>query len=108
MDCLCELLLQARGNPYIGQSLATLLTQAGFKGVNNQPVSFHYAHCLNSQELKGFIEYVYSWLAPIVERAVANLGKDHQRLQVGLDWFGSISDRDNGSVSATIYRAFAA
>ncbi|MBE9044439.1 methyltransferase domain-containing protein [Pleurocapsales cyanobacterium LEGE 10410] len=107
MDSLCELLLQAKGNPYMGQSLATLLNQAGFERVNNQPVSFHYAHCLNSEELRGFIEYVYSWLAPIVDRAVINLGKDRQKLQAGLDWFGSISDRDDGAVSATIYRAHA-
>ena len=40
MDSLGELLLQARGNPYIGQSLGTLLTQASFVGVNNRPVSF--------------------------------------------------------------------
>ena len=105
MDALCELLLQAKGNPYMGQSLATLLTQAGFDNVNNQAVSFHYAHCLNSQELKGFIEYVYSWLAPIVDRAATKLGKDPQKLQAGLDWFKSISDRHDGAVSATIYRA---
>ena len=107
IDALGELLLQARGNPYIGQSLATLLTQAGFERVNNRQVSFHYAHCLNSRELKGFIEYVYSWLAPIVDGAATKLGKDRQKLQAGLDWFRSISDRDNGAVSATIYRASA-
>ena len=105
VDSLCELLLQAKGNPYIGQSLGTLLSHSGFNQVNNQPVSFHYAYSLNSQELKGFIDYVDSWLAPTVEQAIAKLDKDRQKLDAGLDWFRSIPHRDNGAVSATIYRA---
>ena len=107
MDALCELLLQAQGNPYIGQSLATLLNQTGFNKISNQPVSFHYAHSLNSQELKEFIEYVNSWLAPTVDRVIAKLGKDPQKLNAGLNWFRSIPERDNGAVSVTIYRAIA-
>ncbi|MEN9565588.1 MAG: hypothetical protein RLZZ69_784 [Cyanobacteriota bacterium] len=107
IDSLCELLLQAQGKPYIGQSLGTLLAQAGFEQVNNQPFPVHHAYSLNSQELKGFIDYVDSWLAPTVEQAVTQLGKDSQRLQAGLDWFRSISDRHDGAISATIYRASA-
>lgn len=106
IDSLCELLLQARGNPYIGQSLATLLTQAGFQGVENRPFPVHHTFSLNRQQLRGFIEYVDSWLAPTVEQAVT-IGKDPQKLQAGLDWFRSISDRPDGAVSATIYRAIA-
>lgn len=105
IDSLCELLLQAWGNPYIGQSLATLLTNAGFKLVNNQPFAVHHAYCLDAQELQGFIEYVDSWLAPTVEQAATKLGKDLKRLQAGLDWFRNIAQHDDGAVSATIYRA---
>ena len=107
IDSLCELLLQAQGNPYIGQSLATLLTQAGFKQVDNQPFPVHHAYKLDRQKLTGFIEYVDSWLAPTVEQATTKLNKDRRKLQAGLDWFGSIPQRDNGAVSATIYRATA-
>lgn len=107
IDSLCELLLQAQGKPYIGQSLGTLLLQAGFERVKNQPFPVHYAYSLDSQELRGFIDYVDSWLAPTVEQAVTQLGKDSQRLQAGLEWFRSISDRHDGAVSATIYRASA-
>ena len=107
IDSLCELLLQAKGNPYIGQSLATLLTQAGFDRVDNRPFPVHHAFSLNRQKLQGFIEYVDSWLAPTVEQAATKLGKDLQKLQAGLEWFRSISDRPDGAVSVTIYRALA-
>ena len=107
INSLCELLLLAGGHPYIGQSLATLLTQAGFKRVDNRPFAVHHAYSLDRQKLRGFIEYVDSWLAPTVEQAVTKLDKDFSRLQSGLNWFRSISDRDDGSVSATIYRACA-
>lgn len=107
IDSLCELLLQAKGNPAMGQSLGTLLFQAGFEQVNNQPFPVHHAHSLDRQELKGFIDYVDSWLAPTVEQAVAELGKDLPRLQAGLDWFRRISDRHDGAISITIYRASA-
>jgi ubiquinone/menaquinone biosynthesis C-methylase UbiE len=107
IDSLCELLLQAQGKPSIGQSLGTLLVQAGFERVNNQPFPVHHAYSLDHQELKGFIDYVDSWLAPTVEQAVTQLGKDFQRLQAGLDWFRSISDRHDGAISITIYRASA-
>ena len=107
IDSLCELLLQAKGNPYIGQSLATLLTQAGFERVDDRPFPVHHAFSLNRQELQGFIEYIESWLAPTVEQAATKLGKDPQKLQTGLDWFRSISDRPDGAVSVTIYRVSA-
>ena len=105
IDSLCELLLQAKGNPYVGQSLGTLLVEAGFDRVNNQPFAVHHAYSLNREELRDFIEYVDSWLAPTVEQAATKLSKDIQKLQAGLDWFEGISDRHNGAVSATIYRA---
>jgi ubiquinone/menaquinone biosynthesis C-methylase UbiE len=107
IDSLCELLLQAKGNPHMGQSLATLLFQSGFERVNNQPFPVHHAYSLDRQELRGFIDYVDSWLAPTVEQAVAELGKDLPRLQAGLDWFRRISDRPDGAISITIYRASA-
>jgi ubiquinone/menaquinone biosynthesis C-methylase UbiE len=107
IDSLCELLLQAKGNPSMGQSLGTLLFQAGFERVNNQRFPVHHAYSLDRQELRGFINYVDSWLAPTVEQAVAELGKDLPRLQAGLDWFRSISDRPDGAISITIYRASA-
>ncbi len=84
-----------------------MLTQAGFERVDNQPFTVHHVYSLDSQELRGFIEYVDSWLAPTVEQAATKLGKDVQRLKAGLNWFVSIPKRDNGAVSATIYRAIA-
>lgn len=107
MDSLCELMLEAKGNPYMGQSLGTLLTLTGFKSVANQPFPVHHAHSLDSQELRSFVEYVDSWLAPIVDLAAATLDKDVQQLNAGLNWFRSISGREDGAVSATIYRASA-
>jgi ubiquinone/menaquinone biosynthesis C-methylase UbiE len=107
IDSLCELLLQAQGNPYMGQSLGTLLFQSGFQQINNQPFPVHHAYSSDRQALKDFIDYVDSWLAPTVEQAVAELGKDLLRLQAGLDWFRRISDRHDGAISATIYRASA-
>jgi ubiquinone/menaquinone biosynthesis C-methylase UbiE len=103
-DSLCELLLAAKGNPYIGQSLATLLARSGFTRVNNQPVSVHYAYSLNRQELGDFVAYIDSWLAPTVEQAIA-LGKDARRLQAGLNWFRNIPHLTDGAISATVYRA---
>ena len=107
IDSLCELLLKARGHPYIGQSLATLLKESGFNNVKNQPVPIHHAYSLDKNKLKGFIDYVDSWLAPTVEQAIALLGRDAAKLNAGLDWFRSIPHRPDGAVSATIYRASA-
>ena len=107
IDSLCELLLQAQGNPYIGQSLGTLLKESGFDKIDNQPIPIHHAYSLNKSKLNGFIEYVDSWLAPTVEKAIVKLGKNADRLNAGLDWFRSIPYRHNGAVSATIYRASA-
>ncbi len=107
IDSLCELLLQARGNPYLGQTLGTLLKESGFNSIDPQPVPVHYAYSLEPEKLKDFIDYVDSWLAPTVEEAITKLGKDRVRLSAGLDWFRSIGDRHNGVVSATIYRASA-
>lgn len=105
IDSLCQLLLQAEGHPYIGQSLGTLLAQAGFEQINHQPFPVHHSYIRDSQKLREFIEYVDSWLAPTVEQAVTKLGKNPQRLKAGLNWFRSIAKRHNGAVSATIYRA---
>jgi ubiquinone/menaquinone biosynthesis C-methylase UbiE len=107
IDSLCELLLKAKGNPAMGQSLGTLLFEAGFAQVKNQPFSVHHVYSLDRQELRGFIDYVDSWLAPTVEQAVAELGKDLAKLKAGLDWFRNISDRHDGAISITIYRACA-
>jgi ubiquinone/menaquinone biosynthesis C-methylase UbiE len=107
IDSLCELLLQAKGNPSMGQCLGTLLVQAGFDRVNNQPFPVHHAYSLDRQELRGFVDYVDSWLAPTVKQAVTELGKDLPRLQAGLDWFRRIKDRHDGAISITIYRASA-
>jgi len=107
IDSLCELMLLAKGKPYIGQSLGILLNQAGFRNADNQPFSVHHATSLDSGKLAKFVEYVDFWLASIVKQAVDELGKDTQILHTGLDWFRSICDRDDGAVSATIYRATA-
>ncbi|PSB07417.1 SAM-dependent methyltransferase [Pleurocapsa sp. CCALA 161] len=107
IDSLCELLLQARGNPYMGQSLGMLLTQAGFEEANNQPFPVHHAYSLDRQQLRDFVDYVDSWLAPTVEQAATKLGKNLPCLQAGLDWFRGIGDRHDGAISATIYRASA-
>jgi ubiquinone/menaquinone biosynthesis C-methylase UbiE len=107
IDSLCELLLQAKGNPAMGQSLGTLLLEAGFAQVKNQPFPVHHVYSLDRQELIGFIDYVDSWLAPTVEQAVVELGKDLAKLKAGLDWFRSISDRHDGAISIIIYRACA-
>ncbi len=104
-DSLCELLLAAKGNPYIGQSLATLLARSGFEQVNNQPVAVHYASSLEPRELKDFVAYIDSWLAPTVEQAIAKLGKDARRLQGGLNWLRNIPNLTDGAISATVYRA---
>ncbi|MEM8720368.1 MAG: methyltransferase domain-containing protein [Cyanobacteria bacterium P01_G01_bin.39] len=107
MDSLCELLLKAQGNPYLGQSLGTLLHQAAFNQINVQPFPIHHVHSLNPQQLHNFIDYVDSWLAPVVEQAVTKLGKDLTRLAAGLEWLRSIKNRPDGAISATIYRAYA-
>ena len=102
---LCELMLQSQGNPYIGQSLGTLLNTAGFKQVKNKPIAFHYSSSLNNQQLKKFIDYIDSWLAPTLPQMIDKLGKNAKRLDAGLDWFNNIPYLANGAASITIYRA---
>ena len=104
-DSLCELILQAKGNPYIGQSLGILLDNVGFKQVKNNPLAFHYYSSLNNQQLKNFIDYIDSWLAPTIPQLIDKLGKDSQRLYAGLDWFNNIPNLSDGAASVTIYRA---
>ena len=107
LDSLCELMLLAKGNPYIGQSLGFLLSQAGFSQMDNQPFPVYHSYSLDFGEFVNFVEYVDSWLAPVVKQAAEELDKNMQKLNAGLDWFRSIIDRDEGAISATIYRATA-
>ena len=104
---LCELLLQSGGNPYIGQSLGNLLNEAGFKTVTNKALSFHYYSSKDRQKLAEFIAYVDSWLAPTVPLIAEKLGKDKAKLIAGLEWFRSISNRDNGAATIVVYRVTA-
>lgn len=106
-NSLCELLLQSGGNPYMGQSLGNLLIDAEFNNVENKALSFHYYSQKNQQKLQQFISYVDSWLAPTIPQIVSKLGKDKDRLIAGLEWFRSIANKDNGAVTAVIYRASA-
>ena len=104
-DSLCELMLQSQGNPYVGQSLGTLLSMAGFKQIKNNPLAFHYSSSLDNRQLKNFIAYIDSWLAPTLPQMLDRLGKDSLRIQAGLDWFNNIPYLANGAASITIYRA---
>lgn len=104
---LCELLLQSGGNPYIGQSLGNLLTEAGFKTVENKALPFHYYSSQDRQKLQQFIAYINSWLAPTVPQIAEKLGKEQAKLAAGLEWFRHISNQDNGAATVVIYRVFA-
>jgi ubiquinone/menaquinone biosynthesis C-methylase UbiE len=106
-DSLCELLLDSGGNPYIGRRLGLLLQKAGFSRVKNSPWAFHYFQGKNSQELRDFIEYIYAWLAPTIPQITEKLGKDEKRLRSGLEFFCSIPDLPESSVSIVVYRASA-
>lgn len=106
-DGLCELLLQSGGNPYIGQFLGNLLNEAGFNHVENKALPFHYYSSKDRQKLQEFIAYVDSWLAPTVPLITEKLGKDKTRLIAGLEWFRSISNRDDSAATVVVYRASA-
>jgi ubiquinone/menaquinone biosynthesis C-methylase UbiE len=106
-DALSELLLDAGGNPYIGQQLGNLLFSAGFNQVKNNPWGFHYSSSVTRQELREFIEYIDSWLAPTLEQMVEKLGKEAQRLEAGLSLFQSIPSLSNSAAAIAIYRATA-
>ena len=102
---LAELFLASGGNPYIGKSLGIYLTDAGFNAVQNLPLAFHFSNAENPQELRDFIHYVDSWLAPIIIQMVDKLGKNHQRLLFGLNWFRSLTENPDAAVTVVINRA---
>ena len=106
-DSLCELLLHAGGNPYIGRTLGLLLQKIGFYPVKNVPLTFHYFQGVNKQELQDFIEYIYTWLAPTVPQMIERLGKNEKRLRSGLEFFRSIPDLKESAATIVVYRASA-
>jgi ubiquinone/menaquinone biosynthesis C-methylase UbiE len=102
---LSELLLQANGNPYVGQSLGNLLADSGFKKIKNIPIAVHHSVSNNRKEFKGFIDYIDSWLAPTIPQMVEKLGKNKEQLLAGLKWFHQLSEQNNGAITVVIYRA---
>ncbi len=106
-NSLSELLFAAGGNPYIGQNLATVLSNSCFKKVSNIPFGFHYSNSTERNELSQFIDYIYAWLEPTKEEAIAKLAKDPERLSPGLEFFRTLPEHPEGAITAIIYRATA-
>ncbi|MDJ0796841.1 MAG: class I SAM-dependent methyltransferase [Calothrix sp. MO_167.B12] len=104
-DSLCELLLHANGNPYIGRILGQLLISAGFREVTNTPRTFHHFGSSGSQELHEWVEYINSTIEPTVIQMTRKLGKDLERLKAGLEFWQSIPKQLESASSITVYQA---
>jgi len=91
----------------MGQNLATVLKNSCFKKVSNIPLGFHYSNSTDRHELSQFIDYIYAWLEPTKEEAIAKLAKDPERLSSGLEFFRTLPEHREGAITAIIYRATA-
>jgi ubiquinone/menaquinone biosynthesis C-methylase UbiE len=91
------------GNPVAGRQLGPLLLAAGFGGVRNAPVGFHF-FAGGGDGLRKHVEYVVEFLEPGLPK-LASLGFDLGRLQRGLAHLRSIPTHPGGSMSQIVYRA---
>ncbi|BDM80613.1 methyltransferase domain-containing protein [Acaryochloris marina] len=99
----CQLFSQT-GNPFVGRQLGPLLVQAGFAGVQNQPVGFHVFQGMPDQALRQHVEYCLGFLEPMIPQMV-QLDLDEQRLLEGLAHLQAIPDHPEGAMTTIVYRA---
>lgn len=106
-DAFCDLFHQADGNPHVGRILGPLLLSAGFKEVNNTPWGVYHFHSPGSEELRDFVEYVYSFIEPAITQMTQKLGKDESRLRAGLEFFRTLPEQPKSVATVVVYRASA-
>ena len=94
-------LFRDRGNPVVGRSLGALLTKAGFEGVRNRPMGFHYF--TGQPELASTTEYMLGFLEPMIPQMVA-AGFDEGRLRAGADHVRGLATRDAASFTQIVFR----
>jgi ubiquinone/menaquinone biosynthesis C-methylase UbiE len=106
-DSFCELFRNAHVNPNVGRALGPLLLAAGFKEVTVKPWGFYHFHSPESDELRNYVEYLYSCMEPLLVDMKQKLGRDIDRLEYGLKFFLSLLDRPEGAAAQVIYRGSA-
>ncbi len=94
-------LLDYSGNAYIGRMLGILLRESGFINIQNTPWGYHY---FQPPELQLFIPYVTELFTQILEPASQKLDKKIDKLKSGLNFFQSLVNRPESSVTVTVYR----
>lgn len=99
----CQLFSRT-GNPLVGRQLGSLLVQAGFSEVQNQPVGFHVFQGMPDQALEQHVEYCLGFLEPMIPQMV-QLNLDEQRLLKGLAHLRAIPEHPDGAMTTIVYRA---
>lgn len=94
------------GTADIGRRLGPLLHSAGFSGVRNRPIGFHFfrAGPSSDAELRAHCEYIAGFLEPAIPELV-RLGFDEARMRRGLAHLRTLPSAPGASFTNIVYRA---
>lgn len=97
-------LFAGRGNAVVGRQLGWLLTTSGFGQVRHEPCGFSFFSREGSDWLPRGVEYVSGFIEPVLEDLAGSLGRDRDRLLLGLEHFRSIGRRADGAFTIMVFR----
>lgn len=96
----------AAGEPQAGLRLGAMLAEAGFTGVTNRPMGFHFFRGDQAQtdRLRAHAEYIAGFLDPAVP-PLAAAGADEAALRRGVAHLRSLHGRPGAAFTNIVYRA---
>ena len=93
------------GDAHVGPKLGSLLERIGFQEVDNRIVGIHHWCPSRREAVRGFCGYLLEFIRPEFDALVARAGRDADRIRKGLRLFERLADREDGSISASVYKA---
>lgn len=93
------------GDAHVGPKLGPLLECLGFQEVDNRIVGVHHWCPSGREAVRGFGSYLLEFIRPEFDALVAQAGGDADRIREGLNRLERLADRDDSSISASVYKA---
>ena len=93
------------GDAHVGPKLGPLLERLGLHEVDNRMVGIHHWCPSGREAVRGFCSYLLEFIRPEFEALVVQAGTDADRIREGLRRFERVADREDGSISASVYKA---
>lgn len=93
------------GDAHAGPRLGSLLERVGFQEVTNRILGTHHWCPSRRDSVQGFCAYLLEFMRPEFDALVAHAGGDADRIREGLARFEHLADREEGSISISVYKA---